>query len=133
MKDFILGMIFAIPIFAFILLLFKDIILKSFVKFILVQSTKEPEITPEVVSESAVKDILVSYRLLLILKEEFNFLITHKYLLKDADINILNSKLFEVNQAIYSTEGILDEKGIDDYKDIKKEIEKGKKKMSGFI
>lgn len=133
MRDFILGMIFAIPIFAFILLLFKDIILKSFVKFILVQSTKEPEITSEVVSESAVKDILVSYRLLLILKEEFNFLFTHKYLLKDEDINILNSKLFEVNQAIYSTEGILDEKGIDDYKDIKKEIEKGKKKMSGFI
>ena len=133
MREFILGMIFAIPIFAFVLLLFRDIILRSFVKYVLNQNVAAQEITPEIFTESAVKDILTSYRLLLILKEEFSFLVTHKYLMKDADVNILSSKLFEINQAIYSTESMLQEQGIDGYKDIKKEIEKGKQGLGGSL
>lgn len=119
MREFILGILFAIPIFAFILLLVRDILIKRFIKNTIVPvGIPNPDITNSIVS-----DVLVSYKLLLILKVEFRFLLRES-LIEGEVMETCRNKLAELEEAIQEAEKFFELKNNTDYLKIKDGINK---------
>lgn len=132
MENFVLGMLFALPVFGIVLLLFRDILIKHFIKMSIVSRVDCPvEMEGPTLPEELEADILTSYRLLLVLQDEFRYLIQHKFLFSDDDIKTLGKKLENIEQALQFTEDMLDSKGLSErYNKIKKDIKNGRIKES---
>lgn len=133
MTDFVLGAIFALAVYIFVTLVFKDIIVKSFIGKLIegsrMHTEGEPVLDKEVFTHEVINDILTSYRLLLVIKNELTFLIKYEGLVLNKDITendfkmICKVKLKQCEEAIEQTEEIFKDQGIEEYKAIKKEIE----------
>lgn len=133
MTDFILGAIFALAVYAFVTLLFKDIVVKSFIGKLIegsrLHAPGEPALDKEIFTKEVINDILTSYRLLLIIKNEFTYLLKYEGLILNKDITendfkmICKVKLKQCEEAIEQTEEMFKDQGIEEYKAIKKEIE----------
>ena len=122
MNDFLLGIMFAIPVFALILLLFRDIVIKHFLKYTLIQARPEMQNTNTMLIDSIIDDVLVSYKLLLTLKVEFEFLLDNLPI--DTNVkNLCNNKINEINTAIKGAEIFFEEKDNKDYLKIRNEVE----------
>lgn len=122
MNDFVLGIIFALPIFGIVLLLFRDILIKHFIKMSIVSRVDGPT-AEESFSQELLGDILTSYRLLLLLQDEFRYLIQHRFMFSDTDIKTLGIKLENIEMALQFTEEMLDSKGLSqEYEKVREEI-----------
>lgn len=132
MENFILGVLFALPVFGIVLLMFRDILIKHFIKMSIVSRIDCPaEMEGPTLPEELEADILTSYRLLLVLQDEFKYLIQHKFLFSDDDIKTLGKKLENIDQALQFTEDMLDSKGLSEkYNKIKSDVKKGNIKES---
>lgn len=125
MNNFILGLIFGCALYGLLMLLFKDLVIRNFIKTLIDNSKITNEnnpLTEELFSKKVIDDILVSYRLLLILKREFEYLAS-EFRLDTVIRHTSRTKLAEVNDAIRATEEILDNENVDDYKKIKAELQ----------
>lgn len=127
MTDFMLGLLMAIPIYGIILLLTRDILINHFVNKTLIAKIPNDSVDQETVEKELsgyiITDTLVSYRLLLILEAQL------KYFLKtfgkelDADeLEVLNSKLKQLTEAIAGTEIFFKQRDVTDYLKIKEDI-----------
>lgn len=132
MENFVLGVLFALPVFGIVLLLFRDILIKHFIKMSIISRIDSPvEMEGPTLPEELEADILTSYRLLLVLQDEFRYLIQHKFLFSDDDIKTLGKKLENIEQALQFTEDMLDSKGLSErYNKIKSDVKKGNIKES---
>jgi predicted helicase len=121
-KDLLLGFLMAIPLYGIVLFLFKDIIVKRFIRTLLEHSVQDIAAPTEIFStpefKNAVeKDLLTSYKLLLVIQDEIKYLKTTP---NDETLGpIYDEKLKELQLTIDKTEELFDEMGNVDYKDIK--------------
>ena len=135
-SDTLLGFCLAIPLYAIILFLFKDIVFRSFINKLL--NGAKTEIGPAILPEEAFSsqefkdavevDLLTSYKLLLILKGQFKFLKDvnsgkFKKLTSEQARKVFSCKLSEVEDALVATEALFDKMGNKEYLQIKHELE----------
>lgn len=142
-NDLVLGFLLAIPVYGIVLLLFKDIIVGGFIKNLISNSTTEivntnpGELfsTPEF-KDAVEHDLLSSYKLLLVLKEEFKFLRDCKGNSSsplDKKLQVAyNEKVKELEYTISNTERIFKEMGNDTYAKIRDEIDSQLKNRTLF-
>ena len=107
-NDFLFGLVMAIPLYAIILFLVRDIVIERFVaKTIMTKVANNPKITVETeISSDVLKDILTSYRLLLIIKYEFEFL-RSRIGLDEATKSVYDEQLKYINETVSEIERLL--------------------------
>lgn len=107
-NDFLFGLVMAIPLYAIILFLVRDIVIERFVaKTIMTKVANNPRITAETeISSDVLKDILTSYRLLLIIKYEFEFL-RSRIGLDEATKSVYDEQLKYINETVSEIERLL--------------------------
>lgn len=131
-NDTLLGFLLALPLYGIILLLFKDIIIHGFLKRLVANSKTEIINTPpnhlfetQEFKDAVESDLLTSYKLLLIIKDQLTFLKrTAKGNTKTEEMlsGMYDEKLDDLQYTLENTEHIFDDMGNTEYKEIKKDL-----------
>lgn len=126
MREFILGMVFALPVFALILLIFRDIVINhyidTFISKRIVDMKSDEETRVALLKKDVFEDILISYRLLVALFATIKTILKFKVLGAE-ETQLLEEHLKNVVSNIKETEHFLDDNGLtENYVMIKKEV-----------
>lgn len=128
MREFIMGMLLALPVFGIILLMFRDIIIRHFIQGAFIQKLDEVnedadnDLKNAMLKRDVLEDILVSYRLLLTLSICLKTILKYN-VLKDSEKRILTYNLTDINTSITGTEEFLDANNLTKaYESIKKDV-----------
>lgn len=132
MREFILGAVFALPVFALILLLFRDIVINhyidTFISKRVIDMKSEEESRVALLKRDVLEDILISYRLLIALFATIKTILKVKAL-GEEETKLLEEHLKNVVSSIKDTEHFLDDNGLtDNYVEIKKDVLKKERK-----
>ena len=132
--DTLIGFLLALPLYAFIMFLFRDIIVNRFIRNLIQGSSVEPvamqDLSAPQFKEAIKNDLLTSYKLMLVLKDQYEDLIT----LQDNETidptfnktmgSIYRDKLKVLNYTLDYTEKMFDDMGESEYKEVKQNINK---------
>ena len=124
-SDTLLGLLLGLPLYAIILFLFRDIVIKRFINKMvaraeIVEDNPNAQFGTDAFKSAIEADLLTSYKLLLVIQEEINFL-------KKTEIGtslgpIYNERLKELAYTIEKTEQLFNDMGNKEYKQIKKNV-----------
>ena len=136
-NDILIGFLLALPLYGLVLLLFKDIIVHGFIKRLVESSKAElidldnPTGSPfsaKDFKEAVENDLLTSYKLLLVLRDQFQFLCQSKstklaHIATEKLIDAYSDKVRDLNYTLMNTEKLFEEMGNTEYLEIKKNFE----------
>ena len=129
-NDFFFGLLISIPMYAITIYLFRDIIIHRFFGGLIMKQVpienlpaEESYDIRELLTEDVLMDILSSYKLLLIIKYELEFL-RDEIATTGSSKKIFIEKLKYIDETVERTEELLKERGKqDDYLVIKSEVQ----------